>query len=383
LKIDYFEIEKEIKGNKYFKKLENDLFIKFYYRANLPQIFDTPLKRELRGITFAKENKSLVARPFHKFFNLNEYEESKEENLHQDKYIFREKLDGTLIYFAKYKGKLYAFTQRRFENEYTQEAWEILRKNKKLLDFINKVTEKNYTPLFELISPKYKIVIPYETSELILTEIRDNISGKYILEKIEDEIKELNIKLPKKYIFSLKEAKKFIENKENIEGLVLKEFSREKPFPIFVKLKSPWYLKRHYATSYLRNIPNHKLFLLHIQNKFDDIIYNVSNKELIEKRLKDIKPYINLYEDILKKLEEISLSLEKCSTWKEKRNFLEIYLDELLKDIRKKYKNFQKLEIPKELLRETVYAILNKSNYEENFGLKFYALLKGEKIKYN
>ncbi len=383
MKINYFEIEKEIKNVKYFKKLENDLFIKFYYKTNLPQIFDTPLKRELRGITFSKENKTLIARPYHKFFNLNEHEESKEEYLKKEKYLFREKLDGTLIYFTKYKGKIFAFTQRRFENEYTQEVWEILKKNRKLLDFINKVTEKNCTPLFEFISPKYQIVIPYESSELILTEIRENLSGKYILENIENEIKELKIKLPKKYNFSIKEAKNFLENKENIEGLVLKDFSKEDPFPTFIKLKSPWYLEKHYATSYLKNIPNHKLFFLYVQNKLDDLISNVNNKTLIDKRLKEIEIYINLHEYILRKLENISKSVEKYPTWKEKRIFIEASLDKLLKEIKKNYKNFKKLEIPKEILRETIYSIINNSNYENNFNLKFYSLLKGGQIKYN
>ncbi len=375
------EIEKEIENNKYFKKVENDLFIKYYYRANLPSIFDSPLKRELRGITFSKKEKDLVARPYHKFFNINEHEETKEDNLNNKNFIAREKLDGSLIYFCFYKNKLHAFTQRRFENEYTQKAWEIINKNKKLLKFIENLTQKGYTPLFELISPDFQIVIPYKEDKLILTEIRENKTGKYVLENFENEIKENNILLPKKYFFNLKEAKDFLENKDNIEGLVLKDINSYKNtypnFPLFVKLKSPWYLEKHYATSYLSNIPVHKLFLNYIQNKLDDIFSNVLNSSLKEKKLKELKPYVEFFEFLLENLEKISKNIEKFENWKEKKSFIDKALEDLLKKIEKKYK----ITFPKEILLETVYAIINKSNYEENLGLKIYSLMKKGKLK--
>ena len=55
MKISLEEVLKEIKGNKFFKVIEEGELLKVSYRFNAPFVFDTPLKREFRGITFNKE----------------------------------------------------------------------------------------------------------------------------------------------------------------------------------------------------------------------------------------------------------------------------------------------------------------------------------------
>ena len=57
------------------------------------------LRRECRGLIFSKEGK-VLARRFHKFFNLNEKKETKLENIpfsSSTKYVLLTKLDGSMI----------------------------------------------------------------------------------------------------------------------------------------------------------------------------------------------------------------------------------------------------------------------------------------------
>ena len=70
MKISLEEVLKEIKGNKFFKVIEEGELLKVSYRFNAPFVFDTPLKREFRGINFNSFSKVLETMTpfFYKFF---------------------------------------------------------------------------------------------------------------------------------------------------------------------------------------------------------------------------------------------------------------------------------------------------------------------------
>ncbi len=363
MKLELKEALNEVEGNKFFKVIEEGDLIKVSYRFNSPKVFDTPLKRELRGITFFKSSGKVASRPYHKFFNLNETEESREENFKGRELLFREKLDGVMLHPVLIDGEVKLLTQKDFSNPQTQKGEELLRKNDKLYSLVKELLEKGHTPILELVSPEFQVVVPQEEEELYITEVRENETGKYLLEEVERELKERGVKLPKKTVSTLEKVKKELSERENFEGYVLKDFKRKEPFPTFVKVKTPWYHKAHYAFTYLHNIPSHKLFNLYLTGKSDELFSQITNQKVKEKR-----------EEELKKMVELHLTLLDLIRKGKKPQ-------EITKEIKRAFsKEFKLLEIDEKYLKEALRLFKGKKAYDKYLGTKLYILIKEGKV---
>ncbi len=365
MRLSLKEALKEVEGNKFFKTLEQEGLVKISYRFNSPKVFDTPLKRELRGITFDKETGKVVSRPYHKFFNLNEAEETKREKFTGREFLFREKLDGTMLHPVLIGREVRLLTQKNFENLQTRKGEELLRKNPALYRKTKEMLEKGYTPIFELISPQFQLVIPYNREELLLTEVRDNETGEYLLERLERELDEAGFKLPRKITGRFEEVEEELRTAENVEGFVLKDFSVKKPFPLFVKLKSPWYYEHHHAFTYLHNIPSHKLFNLYLMGKQDEVFSKVLNEDLRKRR-----------EEELRKLVELHLTLSDLVN-RYKNLPPEKAVKRVISETERLFsKNFKKLDIEEDYIREALRIAKNRGKFEAYLGNKLYLLLK-------
>ncbi|MEO2083215.1 MAG: RNA ligase, partial [Desulfurobacteriaceae bacterium] len=300
------EVLKEIEGNKFFKLLKEENLIKISYRFNSPKVFDSPIKRELRGITFDAVSGRVLSRPFHKFFNLNEHPETEERELSGRRFVFREKFDGTMLHPVLVGGEVRFLSQKAFRNPQVEKGEELLRRSGKLYESVKKLLEKGYTPIFELISPQFQLVIPYEEELLLLTEVRRNRDGRYVMEESSEELEEMGFVLPPVFSGTLEEAKAVVSDREGIEGFVGKEAVWREPFPLFFKLKSPWYYDRHYAFTYLHNIPDHKLFNLFLRGEADDIFQRVTNRELREYKRKRLSLLTELYGELLSLVDSLA-----------------------------------------------------------------------------
>jgi len=364
---------KEIEGNRFFKTIEEGDLVKVSYRFNAPSVFDTPVKRELRGITFSRKTEEVVSRPFHKFFNVGEHEETEEEKLSNREFVAREKLDGTMLHPVLINGEIKFLTQKAFSNPQTEKGEELLKKDEKLYRAVRELLQKGYTPILELISPQFQLVIPYDREELILTELRQNRTGKYLLEERENELKEMGFKTPPKLTGKLNELKRKIENAEMIEGYVLKDLTVKEPFPLFAKLKSPWYHSHHYAFTYLHNIPDHKLFNLFLQGKADDVFTAVLNRELRLKKQKRLEKMVSLYRTLIE-------TAEKLSDFYGKPEF-EVRLKEELGKIKRKHsKDFSQLNIREDYVKEAVRIAKRRGKFENFLGTKLYTMLKAKEV---
>ncbi|RKQ60565.1 RNA ligase [Thermovibrio guaymasensis] len=369
MKIKLPEVLKEVEGNKFFKVIEKDGLIKVSYRFNSPKVFDSPIKRELRGITFSKGTGEVVSRPFHKFFNLDESEESRRENLEGKEFIFREKLDGTMLHPVILNGELKLLTQKDFENPQTKKGEELLKKKTNLYEFTKRMVEKGFTPIFELVSPEFQLVIPYDREELFLTEVRNNRTGEYLLERTEEELKEAGFELPEKITGKFEDVEKELKNREMVEGFVLKDFSAKEPFPLFVKLKSPWYYDRHYAFTYLHNIPPHKLFNLYLMGKHDDVFSKVLNRKLRERREEELRKMVEL----LLNLSDLVSKYRELPTGKA--------VKKIISQVKKQFSDkFKKLELEENYISEALRIAKKRGKFENFLGNKLYILLKEGKI---
>lgn len=137
------------------------------------------MRRECRGLIFYPDGR-IMSRPFHKFFNIGEREETlpKNVNLTHSHVIF-EKLDGSMIRPLLVDGHIRWGTKMGI-TEVAMQAETFVAKNKKYTDFAAWCIENNLTPCFEWCSLKQQIVIAYPEDKLVLLAVRHNITGEYL-----------------------------------------------------------------------------------------------------------------------------------------------------------------------------------------------------------
>jgi len=193
---------------------------------------------QTRGLVTDNDG-NIVARPFKKFFNLD-------ENKHTPTSDFEvyEKMDGSLGILFNYNDEWVMATRGSFTSDQSVKGFEILQKYdyQKLL--------KGFTYLFEIIYPENRIVVRYGYEDLILLGVIDNKDG-YELKIFDNDINlegirlrdlynDLGFKLVKKYdgISDYNTLKEMI--KDNEEGFVVKFSNGDR-----VKIKGEEYLRLH------------------------------------------------------------------------------------------------------------------------------------------
>ena len=67
-----------IEGRDEFVVAEKDGYTVINYNVMMADTFDCNIRRECRGIIFGSKTGDIIRRPFHKFFNVNEREETQD-----------------------------------------------------------------------------------------------------------------------------------------------------------------------------------------------------------------------------------------------------------------------------------------------------------------
>ena len=232
-----------------------------------------PLLLQCRGLVTNSEGK-IIARPFKKFFNYEEYLENAPEMIPNESFQIFEKMDGSLGILFNYRGDWILATRGSFTSEQAIKGKEILDKNYSL-----KWIHKNHTYLFEIIYPENRIVVDYNGEEkLILLGIISNDGHEFSYDflnvvanlLVDDEDIAKNI-VVKKYdgINDYKQIKSIISNDQ--EGFVVRF---ENGFRM--KIKGEEYCRLHRI---LTNISNRDLWEYLKENKpLDEILEKVPDE---------------------------------------------------------------------------------------------------------
>lgn len=237
------------------------------------------------------------------------------------------------------------------------------------------ILDKEYTYIFELVSPYTKLVVPYKEPKLYLLSIRNNITldeiDRYYLPIISKQLFHDKILTPKSYICkSIKEVQiatnRLTENNENYEGFVLcdKYFNR-------VKLKSPFYTELFFIRGE-GNFSNKKILKLIMDEQDDDILaYFPEYREQFErvrrglsKVIQNIKDDINLA-DKWKKLSKKDFAFN-IKDFKYKDVLFKAYDYQIWEKNEEEYAQFLKSYIDRlyELYPPTLYGFV-ESEIEE------------------
>ena len=138
------------------------------------------IRRECRGLIFNKEGK-LISRPYHKFFNAGEKEETQLNKINlYEPHVVLEKLDGSMIRPIYFPDGSFKLATKAGVTDIAEQAQIFVNFHKQYQKFIQYFKPFGMTPIFEWCSRKNRIVIDYPEDKLILTAIRDNVEGTYM-----------------------------------------------------------------------------------------------------------------------------------------------------------------------------------------------------------
>lgn len=175
-----------IEGRSEFIVAERNFGTVINYMVSMADTFDMigpedlggAIRRECRGIIFDAEGR-IMSRPFHKFFNVNEREETQTHVLDMTRpHVIMEKMDGSMVR-PLVIGNDVVLATKMGVTDIGLEATKLLGDNAR--GWLRGMVEEGKTPIMEYIAPTNKIVIEYCDANLVLLAVRDNITGVYEL----------------------------------------------------------------------------------------------------------------------------------------------------------------------------------------------------------
>lgn len=179
MKIEHIsEVLPHIEGRPEFIVADRGDYTVIDYMITTKESFDNPVRRECRGLKFDKDGK-LIARPFHKFFNISERESTQPHLVDFSKpHRIMDKLDGSMIHPAIINDEV-VFMTRMGRTDQAKAAEELF-----LTPLLSKALDLSLrygnTPIFEYTGPKNRHVIKYAEPELTLLAGRSTIDGTYL-----------------------------------------------------------------------------------------------------------------------------------------------------------------------------------------------------------
>eukprot|EP00026_Physarum_polycephalum_P008952 Phypoly_transcript_09059.p1 GENE.Phypoly_transcript_09059~~Phypoly_transcript_09059.p1 ORF type:complete len:443 (+),score=47.09 Phypoly_transcript_09059:38-1366(+) len=307
------ECRAAISGVAGFKETKTNDFICFNYQFLTKDSFPDPnmakddrlsflykVRRECRGLIFHTSGK-LLSRRFHKFFNVNELDETHETKIDLSKpHVIMEKLDGSLVAPVYHNGMLDFATKSGVTDisRYIGEKFipSAEKRGMKYTELCISWINKNFSPMFEWCSPDHQIVINHKTASLVLIALRDNVSGAYQSYKdIRKEAEKFGIPVVQNFTpgtNSTSDLITFGRKMGSMEGLVLC-FEHG---PMY-KIKSEWYFERHGYSTSLFDFGTRRdklVWNIIIEDKVDDVLSQIEGREQQKKEIKELSTNVLL-----------------------------------------------------------------------------------------
>lgn len=141
------------------------------------------IRRECRGLIFCSETGKILRRPFHKFFNISERDETQLNLLNFSiPHSVLTKEDGSMIvpFEVGYGSGIIRFGTKMGITEVSMGAEVFVAQNPKYMEFSKWCINNELSPIFEWCSRKQRIVLDYPEDRLILLAVRHMITGEYL-----------------------------------------------------------------------------------------------------------------------------------------------------------------------------------------------------------
>lgn len=242
------------------------------------------IRRECRGMIFRKEDGRIVRRPFHKFFNVGEKEETQPDVIRAvlGKTTSLEKLDGSMISPYRLTDDLsdIRFGTKMGDTDVAKMIQPFLALNPQYVVFANAMIDSGFTPIFEFCSRSQRIVIDYPEDRLVLTAVRHMETGEYLQYGV---MKKIGIDKGIEVVGTLD----FDTFARDVEGVVLRTFEGH-----MLKMKCESYVRIHKAKDKISVEKNAVAAILN--NEIDDILPELApeDQERIETLSADLHQFL-------------------------------------------------------------------------------------------
>lgn len=249
--------------------------------------YNASIRRECRGIIFDTATGDIIRRPFHKFFNVNEREETQDHVVDLSRpHAILEKLDGSMIAPFIVDGKMIWGTKMGATD--VAKPVEEFVKNNPQYDELRYLIGSGFTPIFEWCSRKQRIVLDYKEDQLILTAIRDIKTGQYAsyeqLVWLANAYKIPVVRFAFKPHNEMKDFVQHVRDLEDLEGFVVRFEDGH-----MLKLKCDWYVQIHKAKEKI--LQDRNIVELILDDKLDDVKAHLPQED--RDRLTKFESYFN------------------------------------------------------------------------------------------
>lgn len=249
------------------------------YFTDTNQNDSAKIRRECRGLIFGSDGR-LINRRYHKFFNVNERDETAIHAIDWSRpHVILEKLDGSMVSPCYVNGHVRWMTKMGITDT-SMEAESFVASRHDYTQLAEHYLQAGFTPIFEWCSNKNRIVLDYPEDRLVLTAMRYNESGCYLLQDALERIGErYGIEVVK--AFSVEPGVNIdsiidnVRKDQETEGIVVRFDDGH-----MVKIKSDWYVRIHKVKSLLGQ--ERDVVELILKNELDDML-PVLPREDVEK----------------------------------------------------------------------------------------------------
>ena len=223
---------------------------------------------------------NIVARPFKKFFNVEQRPETMlEELVKRGKPRMEEKLDGSLGIIFFYDGLPHVSTRGSFVSEQAKWATQWLRKSE-LWRYMNPA----YTYVTEIIYKENRIVVDYGNTEMLyLLAVINNETGEEL--DVKEEGRRIGFYTPRRYEHDLTQALELCKTLDgNEEGFVVVW-----PDNFRVKIKGEEYTRLHRLITGFSNKSIWELLMNH--QPFDEFLERIPDEfyQYVQTTIADLK----------------------------------------------------------------------------------------------
>ena len=126
------------------------------------------IRRECRGIIFCNSTGNVIARRYHKFFNLNERPETTLKDMENfGSHVIMEKLDGSMVTPFITNDGVMRWGTKMGETDVSKPISKFLDDNPRYIEYSKIMISEGYTPIFEWCTRQQRIVLDYPIDRLV------------------------------------------------------------------------------------------------------------------------------------------------------------------------------------------------------------------------
>ncbi len=276
-----------------FKVMQKDWYTVINYMVAFEETFslvrershyNMKIRRECRGMIFDTATGNLISRPYHKFFNVGEREETNLDKIDLTQpHVVLEKLDGSMIRPIPTPEGFRLGTKAGI-TDVAMNAEYFVADKPEYAKFIKSSFSCGLTPIFEWCSRKNRIVVDYSEDNLILTAVRDMRSGNYIpYSQMVETGKNYDIPVVKAIAGDETDIEKVVDHIrkwDDGEGVVIRFDNGH-----MVKIKADEYILRHRSKEQINSEKN--IIQVILNDSVDDMIPLLTPEDA--QRLKDFQ----------------------------------------------------------------------------------------------